>query len=92
MYAVPLCNNQSIWKYFDDKSITENKTYEIETIRFCRPFWWSNFKKNIMLNNEKKSTKLWGLISEDCQIKNKFNDTKIVATNEFCKSVKIFVK
>ena len=45
-----------------------------------------------MLNNEKKSTRLWGLISEDCQIKNKFNDTKIVATNEFCKSVKIFVK
>ena len=31
-----------------------------------------------MLNNEKKSTKLWGLISEDCQIKNKFKDTKRV--------------
>ena len=45
-----------------------------------------------MLNNEKKSTKPWGLISDDCQIKNKFKDTKIVATNEFCKFVKIFVK
>ena len=45
-----------------------------------------------MLSNEKKITKLWGLISEDCQIKNKFKDTKRVATNEFFKSVKIFVK
>ena len=45
-----------------------------------------------MLNNEKKTTKLWGLISEDCQIKNKFKDTKIVAINEFFEFEKILVK
>ena len=50
------------------------------------------FKNRIILSREKKITKLCGLISDDCQIKNKFNATKIVAIIEYLTSVKFFAK
>ena len=38
-----------------------------------------------MFSNEKNTTKLCGLISEDCQIKNKLKATKVVDIKESLK-------
>ena len=56
---------------------------------FNEKFLSKIFKKNIKFNKEKKTTKLCGLISEDCHIKNKFNDAIAVAISEYLKFVNI---
>ena len=73
----------------EDKIKTEDKVYKNE---FIILFFLNKLKKNMMFKSEKKTTKLWGLISDDCQIRNKLKEARQVVISEFLWVVKIFVK